>query len=518
MMSTYTRRFLGGVALVVGGLIVVACVVHYRGKWALERYQRELLAQGEKLTIEELTEEAVMPENNGAPIFSQVMFHWPGANLLETNAPPAMRAIAPGKAMVGWAQPDVRTWEGTNTWEQVETALAKYKEGLELVREAAERPVFDFQLNYRQGPSLLLPHLAPLKRAVQRLTTAELCALHRGDTEEATTNVLVMLKLVRAMSCEHLVISQLVRIAMANLAMAATWELLQAPSVTDLQLAAVQRAWADLDFIRPSEESIEFERALGQMMIERMRQSGAQFRQYVSMWGGGGGGSGFSLGTTGDDIVQGIVAGANQARWRMSLAYPDQLRALKGFQVLLEGFREFGAGKSYQETFPVEQAKLTSLGLESTNNDSGFNFGSGPNLRTLFSESVTSVSRVLRRVFLMEVARQLTVTAVALKRYQLARGQYPAELAVLVPEFVPAVPRDPADAKALRYRLKEDGTFLLYSVGEDGVDDRGDPSPPVQAKSPGNQQSFGWQQGRDLVWPAVASAEEIKVAMEKGRK
>jgi hypothetical protein len=59
------------------------------------------------------------------------------------------------------------------------------------------------------------------------------------------------------------------------------------------------------------------------------------------------------------------------------------------------------------------------------------------------------------------------------------------------------------DGKDLRYRLNADGTYLLYSVGEDGVDNGGDPT-PKEGKGP------GFRNGRDWVWPRPATAEEVQ--------
>lgn len=49
-------------------------------------------------------------------------------------------------------------------------------------------------------------------------------------------------------------------------------------------------------------------------------------------------------------------------------------------------------------------------------------------------------------------------------------------------------------AKPLRYRLNADGSFTLYSVGEDGRDDGGDPN------SASGTNKFGLWEGRDAVW------------------
>jgi hypothetical protein len=73
-----------------------------------------------------------------------------------------------------------------------------------------------------------------------------------------------------------------------------------------------------------------------------------------------------------------------------------------------------------------------------------------------------------------------------------------------VPEFLPAVPRDPVDAKTLRYQPNADGTFLLYSIGKDGVDDGGDATPIPPASL------LEWQSAPDWVWPEPATQLEIQ--------
>jgi hypothetical protein len=63
--------------------------------------------------------------------------------------------------------------------------------------------------------------------------------------------------------------------------------------------------------------------------------------------------------------------------------------------------------------------------------------------------------------------------------------------------------------KALRYHLRPgDGDFLLYSVGEDGKDDGGDPTQQEGKKS----YRQIWD-GRDAVWPSAATTEEANSAV-----
>ena len=118
-----------------------------------------------------------------------------------------------------------------------------------------------------------------------------------------------------------------------------------------------------------------------------------------------------------------------------------------------------------------------------------------------------SLPNFFRRMVQSEMERELAVSAIALKRYRLRHGAPAPSLAALVPEFLPHVPPDVMDGGELRYRLNTDGTWILYSVGEDGVDDGGDPNPPV-----GWARIQSFTHGRDVVWPQPATPDEIAQA------
>ena len=124
-----------------------------------------------------------------------------------------------------------------------------------------------------------------------------------------------------------------------------------------------------------------------------------------------------------------------------------------------------------------------------------------------------SMRAVFDKVMKVETTKQMTVTAIALKRYQLKHGNYPPHLNSLVPEFVSQVPLDPVDGQPLRYRRNPDGTFLLYSVGENGRDDGGNPS----LKKGVTSTDYYWQDldALDWVWPQPATPEEIQKYYEE---
>jgi hypothetical protein len=73
---------------------------------------------------------------------------------------------------------------------------------------------------------------------------------------------------------------------------------------------------------------------------------------------------------------------------------------------------------------------------------------------------------------------ELMLTALALEQHRRGAGRYPASLGELVPEYLPAVPVDfmSGSGEPISYRLKPDGTPLLYSVGANRTDDGGVPA------------------------------------------
>ena len=108
---------------------------------------------------------------------------------------------------------------------------------------------------------------------------------------------------------------------------------------------------------------------------------------------------------------------------------------------------------------------------------------------------------------------QMATTAIALKRHALKHGQPPANLAALVPEFLSTLPTDLMDGQALRYRPNADGTFVLYSVGENLRDEGGDFT--TESANDRRQEGTPWS-GRDWVWPKSVAGLENPQASKVG--
>ena len=93
------------------------------------------------------------------------------------------------------------------------------------------------------------------------------------------------------------------------------------------------------------------------------------------------------------------------------------------------------------------------------------------------------------------------LTACALERYRLAHGQYPAALDALVPPFLTQVPinaLNPTTAP-LKYQLQGANQFILYSLGLNQVDDKGQIGSYRLDSWPGPIPFFRLDEG-DWVW------------------
>lgn len=82
------------------------------------------------------------------------------------------------------------------------------------------------------------------------------------------------------------------------------------------------------------------------------------------------------------------------------------------------------------------------------------------------------------RILYHQTQLNLAYTALLLERWRLRHGHYPATLTPLAQELGVTPPHDLIDGQPLRYRPLGDDGYLLYSIGENQVDDGGKASPP----------------------------------------
>jgi hypothetical protein len=191
-----------------------------------------------------------------------------------------------------------------------------------------------------------------------------------------------------------------------------------------------------------------------------------------------------------EDIMRDYVA---FPVYKLTSIDEDELFYLRTMQQSITTLRLLKAHRPWAEAKQRMDASLAEVDRIVGSPQGGFRYW-------LSSISIPNYQKCGLTVAHNETERQMALAAITLKRFQLRHGRLPPDLAALVPEFFAELPWDCMSGKPLCYRLKPGGGFLLYSVGDDGQDNGGDPS-PLSGKD------VGLWEGRDAVWPAVAEAQ-----------
>lgn len=493
--------------VVLGVAVLVPVIRHYQLRAATEAYIARLKAQGKPMDLVQVIPPPAPPDKNGVPFIRHALTNFLWSGIVWTNPPHGMRMIAPGRAIVGWRQPMIfgdfdyyRGFIATNTWEDLGRELATVKNDIDSFQNLTNHPILDFSLDYEKGVDLLLPHLGWLKCSAQWLNAAAVCDLHERDPKNACADVRTALAIAKGETDERVLISQLVRIAIAAMSANTTWEILQDPNISDDDLAQLQQDWESLDFTKALELALLFERVEKVQLCVQTRKFPEKFNK---LWGysyASDAPAKLDLDQIGPIRRSPFLRKWDELRWRWFWSYQDELYGLQSLQVVIEATRMAETNEYSQAVQSSTSSKLVQLyEKHSVNPMNGLResfFSGAPNLAAL------------RKVMRIETTQNIIVTAIALKRYELRHHQLPDTLEQLVPDLLKSVPTDYMDGQPLHYRRNADGTFLLYSVGENGKDDGGNPSQENGVTS----SSFYWQdeQALDWVWPQPATPQEIK--------
>jgi len=508
--------------------ILIPVVRHYQLRAATDAYIAQLKAQGEPMELAQVIPPPVPPEKNAAPLITNALNQIKGYFTTMKSDPPGSHMIIPGKEMIGWRQPTIHDFEFnvTISWEQLGTELDNEQNNLNDFRNLIKNPVLDFGYDYSNSKTsipTLAPRLSGFKAAAQWFIASSFYNLHQGKSADACTDVRAILAFLKGETNERFEISQLVRFAIAQMSASATWEILQATNVSYEDLAQLQQDWESLEFAHPLENAFLFERVNSLEFQNVRRHSPAQLLLSANLpstsfvpksvvngkltdWNGSS--TNFvlvdarSISNSQRRIFIKIAASVSKTwhcffLWPQFESYSDELRGLQEWQIMFAATHMAETNASFQNIQSFVNTNFSQIGFNLIEE----------NPYAIFSRNANQLT-ALRKAVLAEVTRNAAITAIALKRYELRHHQLPATLAELTPDLLKAVPIDCMDGQPLRYRRNADGTFLLYSVGENGKDDGGDPS--LEQGVTGS--SFNWQNARalDWVWPQPATAEEIQ--------
>lgn len=515
-MKPWRLKLLGIIALLAA--IIGACFLfslpHHRALKLLAQTRQTLRQQGFKTDLSDFdlsTSPELRSREAALVALGQIRRSSP-----PPNYPDLMETIGNDSAIVAWNR-DLLKIQGTvwpggadeMAWGDFGGQFNEYQGTLDAACAAALSGPIRFNLTASRGPNILLPHLATLKNLTLMLTSRTMLALHDGDKEAAWTNLMANTRLVTAWEIEPIEISHLVRFAETKIVFNSTWQALQVGGWRDEQLARLQAEWESINFITNLPETAAFKRAstaatcdfnrnqsltsrpsFGSFLYQAIKSPRSFWPELQYRWSGD---AYLRTGSYIDETDLLLFFRDRELELRKAIQSPTwaQMRQLAG----ITNYVPFQS-KS-QTNFPLRFISLLPM----------------QNIGVMLQrEGVTFVGRAAEA----EAERRVLVTALALERYRRKDGSYPRSLSALVPDFLKSTPVDFIDGQPLRYRLKDDGHFLLYSIGLDCVDDGGTiPSRHRPVPAEFVPDTPGASLKGDIVWPLPASTATVNTRRQE---
>jgi len=421
--------------------------------------------------------------------------------------PNLMQPVGNDSAMVVWKLDSLNRQNRSSyddsdhlSWDEFRSTINQNQSLYDLASAAILSGPIRFNLDASRGSGMLLPHLAVMKNLAQTFGDRTVLALHDGNPSGAWTNLLAETRLVTAYEVEPAEVSHLVHFADMVLAFDATWQALQTNGWTDDQLARLQQEWESVDFFTNLPATVAFKRASAVAACESDSQP--------AMHGD------FTLMEFCKTALQNpmevwweLNGEWNQRAYRQHGIYEDQQALL-----LFYRDRELDVRNAIQATNWSQMRSLPGV-----TNRIFFQSKYSSRIQTMMNLHEMSMAFMKQRSSLLgrsaeaEAERRVIITALALERYRGKFGAYPATLAELMPDFLKTPLPDFMDGQPLRYRLTDDGHFLLYSVGLDCVDNGGKILTREERMTALREsRSTGIAPEADLVWPLPAGDTAIQ--------
>jgi hypothetical protein len=475
------RYFFAFIALL--GLVgLVYYEENWRGPRAWENYKKEREARGEQFDASAFVPPMVPPSENFAmtPLLAPLFDFIPGtqkwrntnafayANGFAPEYDRAARAVKSSKStrsnswitteidLIAWRaaylQLTNRINQPTDSVSRQEAAkavlanLAECSDVLDELRESSKRKYSRFNLRYNNDDpaAILLPHLAVLKHICQILQLRATAELALGKTDEAFSDVNLMICVANASRDEPTLISQFVRIAMLYLVLEpiaqgfGKW--------SEPQLKTFQQQLQQFDFCADVRRSLDAERVLfGGGIIEFLRWEPDKYDAL-----------------SGDGKFSGAVWSAVPNGWYDL----EKVNYNRFFDQFLLPSIDVANRRISAAVCKHTEKEMTAV-VSKTRVKLFFQH------RTFCSLLVPGTLGVARKTAFGQTAADTAAIACAIERFRLAKGRVPESLEQLAPELMEKLPHDIIDGRPLKYRRTEDGHYVIYSVGWNEEDEGG---------------------------------------------
>ena len=422
------KKWLIGIGVVLLCVVAAAVLFHLNGKAQLAEKIAELKAQGLPTSFAELEAYSKLPEGtpNAADIYLKAFAAYkPLADAEKQKLLPVLGEQCNPKDNEPYPPEQMAAAE----------FIEQNKEMFALLHEAGEVESCYYPIDYSQGPSLIKDLLLNIKRGCQSLGIAVIYYSQTNQSQKAYEVLNDQSRLGQSLSRSHCLFSHLVRTAMLGLDVFSIQDIINRTTLDEVQLRQLQ------DTLQQVNQSTTIGPALvGEICVC------IEYRK-----------------------LNRDVRDVNELMfYAMSLTSQDPAMLISDYQRMIA-----------IDKLPIQEQlpKVREIIKEAT--DTSF-LVFPPQIMLPAIEKVYAIHLRVR------ANMDCAITALAVERYRLKEGKLPETVDALVPGYLAGVYVDPFDGKPLRY--KRDGAgYMIYSIGEDGVDDGG------QKQDPNNRsKSFDW--------------------------
>jgi hypothetical protein len=349
---------------------------------------------------------------------------------------------------------------------EVTELLQRQAGTLELLREACARPGCRFIRDWtRPSISMVLPEVEEMRQAARLLTLAARHEAAAGDAAAALRDVVRIHRLGMHAAGEPILVCGLVGQAIDTLALQTLADVLPRLEQKDLSLLDGTDVRDFLGTPLSYQRHFLGEEAFGLAMLGDLADGGRGMSTLALLESFGGPQAGERLGAEPLSVL-----------FRCFLLPTD----IAAYREHMKRYQQLTATNRIAQPYSKYRKQLDELSDEAVARRSGI----------VTSLLTPAIAHVLKSELKGRALHRAAEVLVAATRARLAGGGVPDSVEALVPESLPAVPRDPFTDVGPLLAKRADGTWAAWSVGPDGEDDGG-PLPPESDRVDGNDGNDG---------------------------
>ncbi len=483
--------FISGILILsITALLIAGFLYAQKGKAELAAIQSQLRAEGARITFEDLDIEEGEVKTKAFIAFGEEVKIL-NSNLSKINEQVGDLIISAKKVGLEFhvqkhTPQQFGIAENTN-WDQVYAEHQPLREQWELCYEYFQKNNVRYQPAYETGPAAQVPQVSILlnwAKSAQRLVLLE---VQRGNLKTALNYLDEYNQVHRRLMGDRVysLIEALVDVAADGIMLAARRQILNSPDLDKRSLTQLRDLTPQARSLELLQQSIEGERILfGGWIWERVEHSHYDAAQ----------------------VFAGIVW-LDTSTELLSPSLADHFQAMLYRAVFID----------YDHAFYLNTLWSTEkLALDVLNNSKSYfqesedvlqifhhvesAAGSWQQMRLLFTSlAIPAIDGCIEKMIFFEVFQRQMNISLYLEEYHLQNQAYPRTLAEL-PISSDIDLRDPITLESMKYKLEDNGSYTLYSIGLNAEDD-GAPHLPFGKNEEGIR--IKEDTAPDWIWPKV---------------